>query len=157
MGKRGPAPTPTNIVDLRGNPGKRALNRNEPEPTPGANCPTWLDPEAKREWRRIAPELERLELLTIVDRAALAAYCQLYARWYRAEKIVKKDGMTIGTTKGNMIQHPAVGIANQAMKQMHQLMSEFGMTPAARTRISVEKQPLQGDLFNDFVRGRDCG
>lgn len=157
MGHRGPAPTPTNIINLRGNPGKRATNKNEPKPKPGASCPAWLDEVARKEWRRIAPELKRLKLLTLVDRTALAAYCQSYSRWYEAEQVVLDEGMTIKTKLGNVIQHPAVGIANQAMKQMYKFMAEFGMTPAARTRISVDKNPEQGDLFGEWVKARDCG
>lgn len=38
------------------------------------------------EWKRIAEALNRIGLLTQVDRAALAAYCQAYGRWMEAER-----------------------------------------------------------------------
>jgi hypothetical protein len=31
------------------------------------SCPNWLDKEARPEWRRLGPELERIGLLTGVD------------------------------------------------------------------------------------------
>src|SRR2546426_750007 len=88
MGQRGPAPKPAPRKAREGNPGHQDLERGEqprPRPIP-PKCPTWLAREAKAEWRRVAPELERLRLLTIVDGAALAAHCQNYARWVAAEK-----------------------------------------------------------------------
>ena len=54
----GPPPTPTNLKLLRGNPGKRKLNANEPDPEPAIPpCPSHLDKVAKKEWRRISKEL----------------------------------------------------------------------------------------------------
>ena len=54
----GPPPTPTNLKLLRGNPGKRKLNTNEPDPAPAIPpCPGHLDKVAKKEWRRISKEL----------------------------------------------------------------------------------------------------
>jgi hypothetical protein len=38
-GSRGPAPKPTAIKKAEGNPGKRKLNTEEPEPVPGASVP----------------------------------------------------------------------------------------------------------------------
>lgn len=70
----GPPRKPTALKILQGNPGHQKLPRNEPKPT--ADFPTrpgWLEPEAKREWMRVCGELHRLGLLTVVDRAALAA------------------------------------------------------------------------------------
>ena len=55
MGTRGRKPTPSAIKALEGNPGKRALNEREPRPEKKApSCPKWLEPEAKKEWRRLA-------------------------------------------------------------------------------------------------------
>jgi phage terminase small subunit len=42
--------------------------------------------EAKKEWRRITPELQSLGLIARIDRAALALYCQAYARWVWCEE-----------------------------------------------------------------------
>ena len=54
----GPPPTPTNLKLLRGNPGKRKLNTNEPDPEPAIPpCPSHLDKVAKKEWRRVSKEL----------------------------------------------------------------------------------------------------
>ena len=55
MATRGRKPTPTAIRELEGNPGKRPLNTREPHPERKAPaCPKWLEPEAKKEWRRLA-------------------------------------------------------------------------------------------------------
>ena len=81
-----------------------------------------------------------------VDRAALAAYCQAYARWAQAERSIAKmaerdlltGGLMIKTSNGNAIQNPLVGTANQAMAAMMRFATEFGMTPSARSRIAAE-------------------
>ena len=58
MAKRGRKPKPTALKKLEGNPGKRPLNELEPMPqVTMLRCPNWLEPEAKKEWRRLAPVL----------------------------------------------------------------------------------------------------
>ena len=60
MATRGRKPTPTAIKELEGNPGKRKLNDKEPRPEKKApSCPKWLEPEAKKEWRRLAKKIQR--------------------------------------------------------------------------------------------------
>ena len=75
MATRGRKPTPTAIKELEGNPGKRKLNDKEPKPEKKApSCPKWLEPEAKKEWRRLAKKMELMGVLTEVDMAAFAGY-----------------------------------------------------------------------------------
>ena len=162
MGARGPATKPSVLKQAQGTYRKDRVAGTEPKPLPGdPGCPTWLHREAKREWRRIVPELLRLNLLTIVDRAALAAYCQAYARWYEAEKLVKTEGALAYTLQGNVYQHPAVGMANKAMHEMRAFLAEFGMTPAARTRIDAKPPAEEGKndakAFLFGVRGGKAG
>ena len=152
---------PTGLHVIDGTARKDRMLPNEPKPEPvRPSCPTWLAKEAKREWRRIAAELESLGLLTRVDRAALAAYCQCYARWVEAEaELVPFSGdgrmqLTTTTDKGNVIQHPAVGIANKAMAEMRAFLTEFGMTPAARTRINAKPREDKGAKTKDFLFGQ---
>ena len=54
-------------------------------------CPEHLSPAAQAEWRRLAQSLQQDGLLTQVDRAALAAYCQSYGRWVEAEQKLAGD------------------------------------------------------------------
>ena len=89
MAQRGRKPKPTAIKKLEGNPGKRGLNEKEPKPKKKApKCPAWLDEEAKKEWKRMCKQLEDLGILTEIDMAAFAGYCQAYSRWKDAEEFI---------------------------------------------------------------------
>lgn len=136
---------------MAGNPGKRALNGSEPKFGGVAKCPSHLDKVAKAEWRRVSSELEANGLLTAVDRAALAAYCSAYSRWTAAELKIQKHGLVIMTAKGYPVQNPYVGIANTALDHMRKFASEFGMTPASRTRLTVETPTTNEDPFTAFM------
>lgn len=156
---RGRKPTPTHLKLVTGNPGKRKLNAREPMPARSMpEPPPHLAEEAKAEWARISEELYRLGLLTKADRAALAAYCQSYARWVKAESAVAKmaerdeltGGLMIKTTNGNAIQNPLIGIANKAMGDMMRYAAEFGMTPSARSRITANPNDEDKDPAAEF-------
>lgn len=139
MATRGRKPTPTAIKELEGNPGKRPLNKSEPKPTKKAPpCPKWLEPEAKKEWRRLAKKMEQLGVLTEVDMAAFAGYCQAYARWKEAEEFITQHGSILRTKSGYVQPVPQVSIAQTYLKIMNRFAEQFGLTPAARSRIIAE-------------------
>ena len=132
----GRKPKPTAVKKLEGNPGKRKLNSKEPVPAKGIPaCPDWLMPEAKKEWERLAELMNQMGVLTEVDMAAFAAYCQSYARWKEAQEHITSGGSTFETDKGYQPQTPWVGIAHTNQKLMLQAASEFGLTPSSRSRI----------------------
>jgi P27 family predicted phage terminase small subunit len=149
---RGRKPKPTALKVLSGNPGKRPLP-TEPELVRAIpRCPRHLDGEARREWRRIAGELYEAGLLTRVDRAALAAYCQAWARWVEAEEKVRELGAVVKTPTGCLMQNPWLGVANRALDEMRRFLVEFGMTPSSRTRVKVES-PNEPDLADVLFSG----
>ena len=136
MAVKGRKPTPTALKVLEGNPGKRKLNEAEPKPKKKAPaCPKWLEPEAKKEWRRLAKKMETLGVLTKVDMAAFAGYCQAYARWKQAEERITDRGLVIRTPSGYPQQVPYISIAQQYLRLMNQFTEQFGLTQAARSRI----------------------
>lgn len=146
---RGRKPKPTNLKVVSGT--DRKDRKNEAEPKPDLSLPTppaHLSDDAKVEWGRVCDDLYRLGILSELDRAALAAYCQAYGRWVQAERALAKmaerdqatHGMMIKTQSGNAIQNPLVGSANKAMADMMRYAAEFGMTPSARSRISAEER-----------------
>jgi P27 family predicted phage terminase small subunit len=149
----GRKPKPSALHELEGTRNRRKTN--EPKPTGVPICPKHLDKTAKQEWKRISAELLSLGLLTSVDRAALAAYCTAWSRWCDAEANIQKDGpVCVSPKSGYPMQSPWVGIANTSMQMMHRFLSEFGMTPASRSRISVANADDSGeDAFETFMKG----
>ena len=99
-------------------------------------CPQHLGPVARAEWRRVARPLHSIGLLTTIDRAALAAYCQAYARWVEAERRLMETPPLVKTASGYVQQSPWLAIANKQLELMGRYMTELGMTPASRSRVA---------------------
>jgi P27 family predicted phage terminase small subunit len=100
-----------------------------------------LDKEAKREWRKISIELFKIGLLTMIDRAALAAYCQSYSTWVSAQEKTNHYGQYVsGSKKNTLVIAPWVRLANESLVQMKMFLCEFGLTPSSRTRLEVKSQ-----------------
>jgi P27 family predicted phage terminase small subunit len=135
---RGRRPKPTRLKVLTGNPGKRPLNESEPRPEPVVpECPPELGEVARKEWDRLAAELGPLRITTNLDRGALAAYCGAYALWAEAMGAIQKFGSMIKSPSGYPVQSPYLAVANRQTEIMMRIASEFGFTPASRSRIST--------------------
>jgi P27 family predicted phage terminase small subunit len=143
----GPRPLPTNLHVLRGNPSKKPI-RPEPQPTRTEqvpDAPAFLIGYACDEWHRVAPELHRLGLLTVLDIALLAAYCRAYHTWRTAiealHDMAERDpvmhGLIVKSRAGAAMQNPIVLTARQAANDMLRFAAEFGLTPAARAHIAA--------------------
>jgi P27 family predicted phage terminase small subunit len=154
MGKRGPAPKPTALKKLQGNMGRRPLNENEPAlDTTMPACPRWLTAEARAEWRRVATKLHKAGILTNVDRAVLAAYCQAWSDWVSTSKQLEQEPTVIvpdDDTGKRRYLNPTTTAANSARDAMIKYARELGMTPSARTGIKIE-QVKRAENIADFL------
>jgi P27 family predicted phage terminase small subunit len=148
---RGRKPTPTALKIVRGNPGKRALPENEPEPKGEAVAPDWLSPAAAQHWSTVARQLEDAGLLTSMDAAALALYCEGFARWQDANALIANTGVVVLGQNGTLTQNPAVHIANAVFDQMRKMLLEFGMTPSSRKCVSMVPTD-DADRYAAFVK-----
>ena len=138
MGQRGPAPKPTSLVLLEGNVGKRPLNTREPKPrATKPKCPSHLDDAAVAEWKRLVPILSRMRVLTEADGMALANLCQAYSTMIKAQEQLNKSGVLYKTRSGHIQASPLLAIVNSQVDIIHRLCKEFGLSPAARTRIQA--------------------
>ena len=153
---KGRPPTPTKLRVLRGNPGKRPIERDAIEPPAEIPpCPEHLNADAKAEWERVTVELHKLGVIAQIDMAALAAYCQCYSRWCEAEIELITYGWIIKSPNGYPMHSPYLAIANRPMELLKAFAIEFGMTPVARSRVKSSAQlslPLD-DPFEDYLRG----
>lgn len=139
MGGRPRKPTALKLLhgDFDKNPQRR--NAEEPQPKKSApKCPAHLSDVAKDEWRRIVKELQSMDVVTQVDRSALEAYAVLYASWRDAIKTVSEEGAFLDSETGKY-EHPASKAARQLASEMHKVLCQFGLTPASRSRVHVQK------------------
>jgi len=142
---------PTKLKVLQGTLRKDRITKNEVFPeTEIPPAPDHLSKEALIEWGRITSDLYTLGLLTKIDMASLAAYCQSFGRWAQAEIELNNSSLLIKTTNGNIIQNPLVGIANQAMEHMRKHLSEFGMSPASRAKVSAKQETKKDEWAGNF-------
>ena len=143
MGKRGPRPTPTKELEARGS--WRAKTRpDEPDLQPLTEvpcCPMWIRRDGRELWKKLAPVLVAGKVLTAADLAGLEAMCSSYGDWRETERLKQKEGRLATGEKGGVYTHPAVNQASEACKRFMKAAADFGATPAARTRIAVDKSP----------------
>ena len=159
MATRGRKPKPTALKVLEGNPGKRPLNDREPVPPKATlKCPAWLLPEAKKEWKRLAPALEAMGVLTMADLTAFEGYCQAYARWKEAEEFITRHGSIYKDGEGRIRPNPNIAIANQQMREIKSFAAEFGLTPSTRAAMianvasaaRAKVDPMEAILVSDM-------
>ncbi len=89
-------------------------------------APGWLTAKAKTEWKRIVNVMQHVNVLTAADLSTLAQYCILYAeltKW-------KEDFPAAKHT------------------QLRMCAAELGLTPSARSKITVVKTKPEG--FDDI-------
>jgi P27 family predicted phage terminase small subunit len=99
-------------------------------------CPDHLSADARKEWRRLATPLHNAGVLTIADRAALAAYCVAWARWVEAERKLAETPALLKTPSGYVQQSPWLTVANKQLELMGRFMAELGLTPSSRSRTA---------------------
>jgi P27 family predicted phage terminase small subunit len=145
---------PASVHLINGNPSKlsaeqlAAMGSTVSPKSKAPACPEFLSADAKTEWRRIAEDLLALGLLSKIDRAELAIYCQAWADWKASRKKIEelRDGGFVESTPSGYKQISAwMQVANRAEDRMRTAGASFGMNPAARARLQV--RPPQGELF----------
>ena len=159
MAKTGRKPKPTALKKLEGNPGKRPLNTMEPvPPNVSIHCPQYLLPDARKEWKRLAPVLIQMGLLTAADVVPFAAYCTAFARWKEAEEEITRHGSIYKDNEGRIRPNPYIAIANQQLREIKSLAAEFGLTPSNRSAMIANvmaamkpaaRDPMEAILVSD--------
>lgn len=117
-------------------------------------CPSWLDKEAKKEWKRILKELEKEDLKQL-DTKALEGYCQSYSRWKKCEEYLFENGNTFSTPNGYIMPRPEIAIGNKAQAEMRAWAKELGLTPASRNRMkgaNTSTEEVDSDMEGMIVK-----
>jgi P27 family predicted phage terminase small subunit len=123
--------------------------------------PAFLSVEACEEWDAQCETLHKLGMLTALDRAVFACYCQAYGRWRQIEESLAKividntdqatRGALIRSTSGKLVQHPLAAAAREAMLLTMKFSAELGLTPSARSRVRLEPSPHDDDPATKYL------
>ena len=144
-------PKPTAIRELEGDVGHhRKLPGEEPKPQIGApEMPKGMGLIAKRHWRRYERVLLQLGVLSVVDGAALAEACKSAAlSEIYFKKVIEKPTVTLpifdkegAVIAWKEVANPLAADYVKMSKNMKAFQIEFGLTPASRVKLRVEKKP----------------
>ena len=167
----GRRPKPTHLRLVEGNPGKRPLNAMEPKPRrEKPSAPAHLSGRAKAAWGTVSVILDRMGLLTEADGLALEGLCEAYADVLEARAALKlpvtltgeDDVITIAEAGkltyvtvgkgGPMIRNrPEVALLADADRRLKSWLVEFGLTPAARSKVHASDDAKEQDPLDAYL------
>lgn len=125
MGRRGPAPKDKTL---------RLCDYKAGVPI----APDWIDEEAREEYDRITEILLASgDGLALVDMSALAGYAQAYSDVKRLTAIVRLEGETLMSDKGNAYLNPTMTALSMAHTRLLKYTSKLGFSPSDRSHITV--------------------
>lgn len=129
-GRSGRRPKPTARKALAGNPGKRALNKDEPVFTPikGVEPPEWFAEED-------LPLATIMWQLTTKELCGQGLLCVTYEFWRRAVKNIARQGNTITGAMGGMVKNPELTAKKEQESEMSSTGAMLGLDPSSRQRL----------------------
>ena len=135
---KGRKPVPTHLKVIRGNPGKRKLNKNEPLPIGDlVDAPEWMAESQRQNWN-YAVENAPKGLLKKLDRSVLVAWTVAEDLHRRSSEQVEKFGiLTKAPNTGLPMQSPYLPVVNKQAQIMLKAAELLGLTPASRSRVQV--------------------
>jgi len=148
---KGRKPKPSHLKLITGNPGKRPINEKEPKVARSRpSAPAHMSDRAREAWGYVSGLLDRMGVLSEVDAVALEMLCETYADYLAARDELESFGSNYygtATAAGDTMHraHPAVAQKNDADRRLRGWLSEFGMTPSARSRVNTDGKAHEDD------------
>lgn len=163
MGNRAKA---TKLKILQGNPGRRPINHDEPEPKAGIpTMPKWIKefPVAVKEWKREAKILNEMGALTVAECGLLATRCYLASQIQEMASEIKKEGRVAYTSRMDSLGNEVMDAkANPKCIQIKNIITEYrqhgsllGLDAPSRTKIKIDGKPRsKADKFKARKNGK---
>jgi P27 family predicted phage terminase small subunit len=110
-----------------------------------------MSTEALRLWRRIAPAVIELGILSELDVPAFVLMAEHYSVAMQAAQAISEDGLTAVDENGAERKHPLLQVLRDNSTAYRMYAAEFGLTPGSRGRLHVapdaEQLSLADELF----------
>ena len=129
------------------------VNPNEPMYRHGLpKCPPHLQGAAREAWDRLCEELAASGVLTTADMEVVALLAAEWARLVDAEQHLAETGPVMTSPNGHLVQNPWLWVVRASAKDVLRLLTELGLTPASRARVSGPKSTVDDDFFPEPSR-----
>lgn len=147
---------PDHLKVLAGEKRPSRLNPNEPAARRGvAVPPDWLSERASEHFMRLAGILNGMGIASPDDVDALAMLASRLEEIEICTAVIEDAGRvyeTVNTAGSAMIRaRPEVGMRNEAMRHAQSLLNDFGLSPAARSKVQAGK-PAEENPFSVLDR-----
>jgi len=113
------------------------------------SMPATLTPEAKREWRRVAPALADMGILASIDRGVLIRYCTAWAEWVELDEQIRTAGRLVRGQGGTWVRTPLWLLRRDAASEATELGRQLNLTPVARLRAGMVHERGEGAVPSD--------
>ena len=127
----------------------------------GLVAPSWLSATAKKEFKRVVEECEKINILDNLDLGVLAIYCNSYDGYIKASEQLKKDGLVTykDTDAGQIaIVSPLVNVQEKYTKQILQCSTKLGLATTDRLKLIVPtKEEPKENKFIELLKSRKQG
>jgi len=150
-------PTALKVIQGTARPDRLRDDTLKPRPIVG-NPPRGIDPAARRLWRRLAPHLQKLGLLTELDAEMFEMLCEAWARWQHARRQLREIRETIRGGQGPISGDDLLKIRRAEMSfsaaegAFKGWAREFGLSPLMRGRLVItEDEDAAEAEFEDYL------
>ena len=144
---------------MKGNPGKRAINKREPQPLGDLGEPPDGLSEAQRAiWIEAISDAPK-GLLKRIDASVFLAWVvarELHTRAMIAQSKLDASSplqLLMRTRNGEIVQSPYLPIINKQAALMTKCAAELGFTPSTRSRISIQTPEEDDDATAKYFAG----
>ena len=155
MGRK---PKPTRIKVLEGNPGKRPLNKKEPNAPGIPKRPTSFNARCKKLWDEYVKNLAASGLVQLLDASTLELYVRTYDEYLTLDAYLKKNKSTYKTKGRDGVvmfrPRPEVGMRDRARTLLAKLTKEFGFSPSSRVPLGSTEQVADDDSMDKILENR---
>lgn len=142
-------PTRLHVIEGTFRPDRAPKKEVAPRPVRSTDPPEDLDRYARKFWTENAPIIQRLGLLTEADLPSWRSLCLASSRYERANVRLRWIYQKRKASHDEIRQEEIS--VERAEFSLRQLWAEFGMTPAARSRLDVYAPPPENEE-DDFAR-----
>ena len=152
MGLRGPTPKGLKQAKVFGAEKNYETRLADVVPTGMPEPPTWLGEEEAALWSQLVAMMGQAGIsFCEQDAIAVARYACDLIEWRRLHEQINQEGDVQRSASGHPQPHPAATLRNKAHDRMVKFEANFGMSPAARERITAEPIPDEDDVLSRML------